>query len=55
MSVIINDFEIIPESPNGESEEDQQPAARKRSQVRPIDVIEIVDRAERRRHRHRAH
>lgn len=55
MSVIINDFEIIPESPNGESDEDQESAPPDRSQVRPIDVIEIVDRAERRRRRLRAH
>jgi len=55
MSVIINDFEIIPESPNGESDEDQEQAPRDHSQVRPIDVIEIVDRAERRQRRLRAH
>ncbi len=55
MSVIINDFEIIPESPNGESDEDQEQTPSDQPQVRPIDVIDIVDRAERRRRRLRAH
>lgn len=53
MSVIVNDFEIIPDPPeNGTVDEQEAPAP---AAIQPIDVVEIVERAERREHRLRAH
>lgn len=58
MSVIINDFEIVTDSPgdegaeNGASMSASEPAA---PSTRPIDVTKIVDRETRRRRRLRAH
>lgn len=57
MSVIINDFEIVTDSSgdqdagDGESAPDAEPP----SSMRPIDVMKIQDRNERRRRRLRAH
>lgn len=58
MSVIINDFEIIPEPSGEEGETEPAPAAEAGptpAPIRPIDIAEIVDREERRRRRLRAH
>lgn len=57
MSVVIHDFEIIPDA-SGEDSEDEEPAsdsAPEPTSIRPADVVEIVNRDERRRRRLRAH
>ena len=54
MSVIIHDFEIIPERPASDSPDEDEAAAAPPA-LRPIDVIEIVRQHERRTHRLRAH
>lgn len=54
MSVVINDFEIIPDSSGGETIEEEQSTVESAS-LRPADVIEIVERKKRRRRRLRAH
>lgn len=56
MSVVINDFEIIPDSSEDEMSEGSTPekgpdAAR----LRPADVIDVIERRERRQQRLRAH
>jgi hypothetical protein len=57
MSVVINDFEVVPESSDDgtAADEEQESAAPEASSLRPVDVTEIVDRMERRRRRLRAH
>jgi len=56
MSVVINDFEVLPDpSDDGTSADDEESAAPKTSSLRPMDIVEVVDRAERRRRRLRAH
>lgn len=59
MSVVINDFEVIPDDSSGdETAGDGQPAPESTPEpasIRPIDVIETVERKERRRRRLRAH
>lgn len=57
MSVVIHDFELIPdasgEDPDGdESAVDPAPES---TAIRPLEVVEIINRAERRRRRLRAH
>jgi hypothetical protein len=57
MSVVIHDFEIIPDAPDENSDGDEgggEPAPGATA-IRPADVVEIVDRDERRRRRLRAH
>jgi hypothetical protein len=57
MSVVIHDFEIIPDAPdeNPDSDETGGEPASGTTALRPADVVEIVDREERRRRRLRAH
>lgn len=56
MSVVINDFEIVTEPPPSASSEtpDAEPASTP-SPLRPRDVEAIIERAQRRRDRLRAH
>ncbi|MFB6247933.1 MAG: hypothetical protein ABEL97_05115 [Salinibacter sp.] len=57
MSVVIHDFEIIPDG-SGEDADGEEPAADsapEATSIRPVDVVEIVNRDERRRRRLRAH
>lgn len=57
MSVIINDFEIIPETPEEEETGEDATASPERepTPIRPMDVVEIIDRDRRRTRRLRAH
>jgi len=59
MSVVINDFEVIPDDSSGdETAENGESALESSSEpvsLRPIDVIGIVEGKERRRRRLRAH
>jgi len=57
MSVIINDFEIIPETPEEDEPggEEAASAEPERASIRPMDVVEIVERDRRRTRRLRAH
>lgn len=58
MSVIINDFEIIPEPAEGEGatggspDEESGPTP---ASIRPLDITKIMEREQRRRRRLRAH
>lgn len=57
MSVVIHDFEIIPDAPDENSDGDEgggEPAPGATA-IRPADVVEIVDRDKHRRRRLRAH
>lgn len=57
MSVVIHDFEIIPDAPDEDSE-GEAPASESPSEstsIQPVDVLTIVDRSERRQRRLRAH
>jgi hypothetical protein len=59
MSVLINDFEIIPDDPESEAEDDRAPESTSdragSPSLRPHDVIDIVEAEHRRRRRLRAH
>jgi len=58
MSVLINDFEVVPESPEAETAEEEEAASESPSEHasrRPHDVIEVVERRAHRRRRLRAH
>ncbi|MEF8817227.1 MAG: hypothetical protein V5A20_04505 [Salinibacter sp.] len=59
MSVVINDFEVIPDDSAGdETTENGEPASESSPKpvfLRAIDVTEIVERKERRKRRLRAH
>lgn len=59
MSVVINDFEVIPDDSSGDETAENEKSASESSpepvSLRPVDVIEIVERKERRRRRLRAH
>jgi hypothetical protein len=57
MSVVIHDFEIIPDG-DGADSDGEEPAPEptsERASLQPADVVEIVGRHERRRRRLRAH
>lgn len=57
MSVVIHDFEIIPDA-SGEDSDDEEATPDSTPEpisIRPVDVVEIVNRDERRRRRLRAH
>lgn len=55
MSVIINDFEIIPETPEEDGSGEEATAEAESSPIRPMDVVEMIERDRRRKHRLRAH
>jgi len=58
MSVLINDFDVIPESPGDGTDGEEEAASDSpsaRVSIRPGDVIEVVERRARRRRRLRAH
>lgn len=54
MSVIINDFEIIPDSAE-ESGDEEERAGSAPATLEPMDVIDVIEREKRRRRRRRAH
>ncbi len=53
MPVVVNEFEVIPESPAGGG--DQKPASNKRPALTPHDVVEMVKHELEREARVRAH
>ena len=56
MSVIINDFEIIPETSEEDVTVEEVPMSEsEKVPIRPLDVVAIVDRDRRRKRRLRAH
>lgn len=57
MSVVIHDFEIIPDEAEEDADDEEAAAdsTPESTSIRPVDVVEIVDRDERRRRRLRAH
>lgn len=59
MTVVINDFEVIPDDPERDDQENPRPESApdrgETASLRPHDVLEIVEAEDRRRRRLRAH
>lgn len=55
MPIVINDFDVVVDDSEEEPPEEEGPSPERAGRLRPIDVVRIVERHERRRLRVRAH
>lgn len=55
MPIIISDFDVVVDEPEDEGPEEGAPTPERSGRLRPIDVVRILNRDERRRLRVRAH